>query len=118
MFNDNPPGQPVSDNIVYGNWLLDPPATFTPTPLPSATPTPVLTATPTPPCVHHGDVNFNGGLTAEDAQIIFNIVLGFVTPTFEQACAADCDGGGTITAGDSQDVFYAVIGLGSGCVEP
>ncbi|HPQ41496.1 MAG TPA: hypothetical protein PLV45_14085 [bacterium] len=63
-------------------------------------------------------MNFSGGLTAADAQTIFYIVLGLVTPTYEEACAADCNGSGTITAGDSQDVFYAVIGMGGGCVDP
>ncbi|HPQ42543.1 MAG TPA: dockerin type I repeat-containing protein, partial [bacterium] len=71
-----------------------------------------------PACVHHGDVNFSGGLTAADAQMVFNIVLGLITPTFEEECAADCNNSGSITAGDSQTIFYAVLGIGSGCVDP
>lgn len=70
-----------------------------------------------PACVHHGDVNFSGGLTAADAQMVFNIVLGLITPTYEEACAADCNSSGSITAGDSQTTFYAVLGLGDGCVD-
>jgi hypothetical protein len=68
-------------------------------------------------CLHHGDVNGSGTLTAEDAQMTFNIVLGFYVPTFEEECAADCDGGGNISAGDSQAIFFKVIGTGDGCVD-
>ncbi|MBN1297472.1 hypothetical protein JXA80_11875, partial [bacterium] len=87
--------------------------TFTPEP----TGQPWITPTPTPDCINHGDVNFSGALTAADAQMIFNIVLGFIAPTVEEACAADCNGSGTITASDSQTVFYAVLGMGSGCMD-
>lgn len=70
-----------------------------------------------PPCLHDGDVNENGTLTAEDAQMVFNIVLGFIVPTYQQECAADCDGNGSITAGDAQAIFYDVLGMGDGCVD-
>ncbi|MCD4654433.1 hypothetical protein K8T06_10935, partial [bacterium] len=76
------------------------------------------TATPTlPPCLNHGDVNASGGLTAEDAQITFNIVLGLYIPTYVENCAADCDGNGSVTAGDSQAIFFDVLGIGEGCVD-
>lgn len=68
-------------------------------------------------CVRHGDVNFSGTITAEDAQIAFNIVLGSVTPTYDQWCAADCNGSNSITAADAQNIFYSVLGLGD-CVDP
>ena len=100
----------TDDHSVTGRW----PATsfgFDPSPI---TPT----ETPTPECIHHGDVNFSGSLTAADAQITFNIVLGLVTPTFLEACAADCDAGGTITASDSQAIFFSVLGLQPGCADP
>lgn len=133
--NDNDAGDTVSEDVNYLNWATSPvytpvpnptvTPTATPTQHPTLTPTPVLTSTPTtspeptdtptPPCVHHGDLNFSGNLTAEDAQIIFNIVLGTIVPTYEEACAADCDNNGSITAGDSQVVFFAVLGLGDGC---
>lgn len=71
----------------------------------------------TPACIHHGDVNFSGGLTAADAQMVFNIVLGVITPSYEEECAADCNDSGSITAGDSQTIFYAVLGVGDGCVD-
>lgn len=74
------------------------------------------TPSPTPDCINDGDVNGSGTLTAEDAQITFNIVLGFVVPTYEQSCAADCNGDTTITAADAQTIFLSVLGLDS-CVE-
>lgn len=109
----------------------NPPATETPvptdTPVPTATSTPWPTATPTsiptdtptgtPPCVHHGDVTLDGTLSSADAQTAFYIVLGTVTPTFEESCAADCNGDGTVSAADSQLIFLAVLGSGS-CEDP
>lgn len=101
--------------------------TDTPTPLPTDTPTPLPTGTPTEPptqtptdtpvCIHHGDVNLDGSLTASDAQLTFSIVLGMYTPNYEEACAADCNGSGSISAGDSQQILNAVIGADS-CVDP
>ncbi|MBN1295415.1 dockerin type I repeat-containing protein, partial [bacterium] len=67
-----------------------------------ASPTPTGTPEPTPtaePCIHDGDVNLDGVYSAGDAQAAFYIVLGLITPTFEQACAADCNGDDEITAG-------------------
>ncbi|HPQ42549.1 MAG TPA: dockerin type I repeat-containing protein, partial [bacterium] len=75
------------------------------------------TPTPTPECLHHGDVNFSGTLTAADAQYTFNIVLGTIIPTYLEECAADCNANGSITAGDAQTIFQAVLGMGS-CVDP
>jgi V8-like Glu-specific endopeptidase len=90
-------------------------ATPTPTPTPTRTPT----RTPTPPddCVHHGDVNLDGLITAADAQLAFFIVLGQYTPTYQQECAADCNGDGVITAADAQLIFLTVLGSGS-CADP
>jgi hypothetical protein len=75
-------------------------------------------ATPTPLCINHGDVDFNGVLTAGDAQMTFNIVLGTMIPTYEEECAADCDGNGTVTAADAQRIFLSVLGLVPGCEDP
>lgn len=72
--------------------------------------------TPGADCIHDGDVNGSGGLTAEDAQEAFFMVLGMVTPTFEEECAADCNGSGRVTAADAQAIFFAVLGTGS-CVD-
>lgn len=95
-----------------------PEPTATPTATPTETPIPTETPTQTPECLHHGDVNFSGGLTSADAQMTFNIVLGTIIPTYEESCAADCDGSGTVTAGDSQEIFFAVLGMGAGCNDP
>ncbi|MBN1880293.1 redoxin domain-containing protein [bacterium] len=85
---------------------------------PEPTPTPIPTATPTEnPCVNNGDANLDDDLTAGDAQTAFYIVLGLVTPTTEQECAADCNGDQEVTAGDAQNIFLAVLGTGA-CVDP
>ncbi|MCD4726708.1 MAG: hypothetical protein K8R46_03540, partial [Pirellulales bacterium] len=79
----------------------------------SATPEP----TETPGCIHHGDVNMSGTITAGDAQICFNIVLGLYVPTYEEGCAADCNNSDSITAGDAQEIFNVVLGSGA-CFDP
>lgn len=84
---------------------------------PIMTPTPTQTPTPTPECIHHGDVNFSGSITAADAQTAFYIVLGTYTPTYEESCAADCNGSGTITSADAQLIFFTVLGTDA-CVDP
>jgi hypothetical protein len=86
-----------------------------PTPTPTATPVPTSapTSTPTPeppPCLNHGDVNLDGEITASDAQMAFQIVLGTIVPTYEQECAADCNGDGIVTASDAQLIFLTVLG--------
>jgi len=74
--------------------------------------------TPTPNiCLHTGDVDFSGNLSAGDAQMAFQIALFMISPTYEQACAADCDGDGNVTAGDAQQIFLAALGMGS-CTDP
>jgi len=70
-----------------------------------------------PVCQNHGDVNFNGSITAVDAQLAFTIALGLFIPTDEEYCAADCNGDGIITSGDSQNIFYSILGL-ENCVDP
>lgn len=100
-------GWNIDDIEIWGASTIVPP---TPTP---GTPTP----TEPPNCVHHGDVNFSGDLTASDAQMTFLIALGSITPTYEEGCAADCNHDGSVTAGDAQAVFLAVLGLGT-CADP
>ena len=73
--------------------------------------------TPTFYCLYNGDVDGNGSVTAGDAQLAFQIVLGVYTPNPQEECAADCNGSGTITAGDSQQIFGTALGLDS-CVDP
>lgn len=64
-------------------------------------------------CVNDGDTNQDGDITAGDAQLAFNIVLGSYSPTYEEACAADCNGDDTVTAADAQAIFLKVLGSGS-----
>jgi predicted outer membrane repeat protein len=98
--------------------------TRTPTPVPTYTPDPPThtpappTDTPTPVCMNHGDVDFNGFLTAGDAQMAFNIALGLYLPTVEEECAADCNANGVVTAGDAQMIFYAALSFIPGCEDP
>ncbi len=97
------------------------PGQATPTPTqPPATPTPqpgTPTPTPDPNCLNHGDVNFDGEITAADAQLAFAIALGVINPTWEEECAADCNGDGMVTAADAQEIFFATLGIGE-CADP
>jgi len=68
-------------------------------------------------CVNHGDVNFDGELTATDAQVAFTIALGSYTPNGVEACAADCNGDGEVTAADPQAIFMGALGQPE-CVDP
>jgi len=72
----------------------------------------------TPACLHHGDVNGSGTVTSADAQMAFYFILGMVTLTYEEECAADCNGSGTVTSADAQAIFLGVLGMGGGCVDP
>jgi hypothetical protein len=63
-------------------------------------------------CLHHGDVNFDGVLTAGDSQLAFFIALGMYSPNEMEACAADCNGSGTVTAADAQQIFLSALGVG------
>lgn len=69
-----------------------------------------------PLCFQHGDVNFDGTVSAGDAQTVFFFVLGLVSPTDEEWCAADCNGDYALTAADAQQIFFTVLGLDS-CVD-
>ena len=55
-------------------------------------------------------------ITAEDAQLAFEIALELYSPSFVEACAADCNGSGNVTAGDAQQIFEAIFG--GTCVDP
>lgn len=71
-----------------------------------------------PECIHDGDVDFNGVLTAGDAQTTFYIALGMIIPTYAEECAADCNASGSVTAADAQIIFLAALGAGESCVDP
>ncbi len=69
------------------------------------------------PCVHHGDVNLDGSVTAGDAQLAFSIVLGVYSPSYEEECAADCNNDGSVTSADAQGIFGTALGTDS-CTDP
>ncbi len=60
-----------------------------------------------------GDVDRDGELGADDAQLTFLIALGYVQPSLDEFCEADCNGDGLVSAGDAGDVFRAALGLAS-----
>ncbi len=68
-------------------------------------------------CPRSGDVNGDGRVTATDAQVALLVVLGLVTPTAEERCAADCDGRCPISAADAQAIFGVALGVYEGCVD-
>jgi len=76
------------------------------------------TPTPTPECINHGDVTLDGDITAGDAQLAFLITLGSHQPTYEEECAADCNGDGEVTAGDAQGIFLVALGSSPSCADP
>lgn len=101
-----------NDQAIYFQRLTTSTGGVTPTPEPTDTPSP--SATPTDePCIHDGDVNLDGELSAGDAQMAFLITLGSYSPTWEQECASDCNGDDEVTAGDAQLIFMAVLGSGN-----
>ncbi|MBN1298035.1 hypothetical protein JXA80_14750 [bacterium] len=108
----------VPDTAAMGDELYDRATAAIPPPAVQEQPFVMPSPTPTPECIHHGDVDFNGSLSATDAQIAFCITMGLVIPTYQESCAADCDGSGSITAADAQQIFLTVIGAASGCVDP
>ncbi len=103
----------TDSSVTYCGWNLDDIEIWAESDQPVNTPTP--TAPPT--CIHDGDVNMNGSITAGDAQLSFQIALGAYSPSETEFCAADCNGNSSVTAGDAQGIFAAALGLGS-CVDP
>ncbi len=106
----------TDSSVVYCGWNIDDVSVFFEQPCSISTPTPGPTATPDE-CLHTGDVNASGDITAGDAQTAFQIALGSISPTFEEGCAADCNADATVTAGDAQGIFLAALGSGN-CVDP
>lgn len=112
----DPPVLPPDEDWVLidvyfpGNWMIRGYGDFA-----SSTPTPVPTSTPD--CIHHGDVNLDGVISAADAQMAFYIVLGLHVPTYEEECAADCNADDIVSAADAQAIFLAALGSGT-CADP
>lgn len=128
--------------VNYNNWLTspmptptptvtasptEPPPTQTPTetptispysPTPTAQPSVFPSITPTQFCLNDGDVDDNGRLTPQDAQISFQISLGIIpNPTHDEFCSADCSGNGVVTSEDAQCIFFHYLGLECDCAD-
>lgn len=58
-----------------------------------------------------GDVNMDGQVTAEDAQLISQMVVNLITPTSAQKYLADCNGDEEILAEDAQIALRIAVGL-------
>ncbi len=65
---------------------------------------------------HHGDVNHDGLITVEDAQLGFLIALGAYSPAPFVTAAVDCNADGRVTAADAQQIF-AIALQGGHCVD-
>lgn len=59
-----------------------------------------------------GDVNANGQVSAFDASLILQFVVGSKAPTTAERCAADFNGNGSVTAFDASLVLQCVVGTG------
>ncbi len=58
-----------------------------------------------------GDLDGDGRVTFDDAQLIFDYVSGVGSLTREQLSCADIDGDGRVTAADAAQVFHYVTGV-------
>lgn len=96
---------PVSTPSPTPTPTLSPEATM----IPTQTPTPKSTPTPTQSCSSDGDVNMDGELTAKDALLAFEYVLGKTSLTSCQQSHADANGNGKVTAADALCIFKAVL---------
>jgi len=67
--------------------------------------------------LHTGDVNADGVLSSEDAQLAFLITLSSYIPNLQEELSADCDGNGTVSSGDAQNIFLGALHLAS-CLDP
>ena len=71
-----------------------------------------------PPCIHTGDVNNDGVLTPDDANLAFQIYLTEYAPTYDERCAADCNGDGIISPGDALCIWKNYLSGDCQCVDP
>ena len=58
-----------------------------------------------------GDVDGDGVVTYDDAQIIFDYVAGIGSMTQEELKSADVDGDGRVTVADAVQVFHFASGV-------
>ena len=81
-------------------------------------PTPTPTSTPDI-CINDGDVDNNGSLTPQDAQMVFFIYLQIIPdPTEEELCSADCNGDTEVTPADALCIFEYYLTGSCECVDP
>ncbi len=101
---------PTDSGWRYCGWNIDDVLVSFEKPCENPTPTPNL-------CIHDGDVDKNGLISSSDAQMAFQIALGSFVPTYEEECAADCNGDDSVSSADAQQIFMAALGA-SVCVDP
>ena len=58
-----------------------------------------------------GDVNANGNVTAFDASVVLQSVVGAMTLNARQRCAADYDGNGSVGAFDASLILQCIVGV-------
>ncbi|MBN1551124.1 right-handed parallel beta-helix repeat-containing protein [bacterium] len=89
-------GNDAGDTIDYCPWLLE----------------------PGPPCINDGDVDNNGQLTPQDAQMAFQIYLNIIAnPTEEELCSADCNGNDTVSPADALCIYRHYLDGSCDCVD-
>ena len=59
----------------------------------------------------YGDVSGNGQITAYDAQLVLQFVVGLIELSLEQQRAADVSGNGIVTAYDADLILLHIVGL-------
>ena len=69
---------------------------------------PIYRASPCPPI---GDIDDDGLVTDNDAQLVADYVVGSITLTEEQLRRADVNGDGMVTGGDAMYISQYVEGL-------
>ena len=63
----------------------------------------------TSPSCHKGDVNGNGSVSAYDASLVLQAVVGAITLDSTQTCAADFNSSGSVTAYDASLILQCVV---------
>jgi len=58
-----------------------------------------------------GDVNYDGHINVVDVLLALRIVVGLITPTPEQTCAADVNSDGKVRSNDAILIFNEAVGL-------
>jgi len=78
--------------------------------LPPFSMTVISSDTAATPLITVGDVNGNGSVTAFDAAVVLQAVVGATTLTPQQQCAADYNANGSVTAFDASLILQCVVG--------